>query len=136
MDRLTPDLRYLAWAVILGIVQIILAAYATAAQRPNGLAWAAGSRDAPQPPPTGVAGRLSRAWDNFLETFPLFVAAVLLVHVTGRGGALSAWGAALYFWGRVVFVPLYASGIAYARPVAWAVAMTGIALLLAAALLG
>jgi hypothetical protein len=41
----------------------------------------------------GVAGRLERALRNFLETFPLFATAVLLVQITGRNGRMSAIGA-------------------------------------------
>ena len=46
----------------------------------RGLRWNAGPRDEPMPPLTGVAGRLSRALRNFLETFPFFAAAVLIAH--------------------------------------------------------
>lgn len=133
---LTPELRALAWAVVLGVVQILAAAYAVAAQRQGGLTWAAGSRDTPQPPPTGVAARLVRARDNFAETFPFFAAAVLAAGMTGHTGGLSATGAAIYFWGRVIYLPLYAAGVPYLRSVVWGVATAGMLMVLAATLLG
>jgi uncharacterized MAPEG superfamily protein len=85
------------------------------------------------PPLTGIAGRLERALGNFLETFPAFVAAVLLVHLLGREGALSKWGAVLYFSARLVYLPLYATGVPLVRSIVWNVAFIGIVLLLIAA---
>ncbi len=85
------------------------------------------------PPLTGVAGRLERALRNFLETFPVFVAAVLVVHVMGREGSLSAWGAVLYVAARLVYLPLYAAGVPLVRSLVWNVASVGIVLLLLAA---
>ena len=48
----------------------------------RGYLWTAGSRDEAVPPLTGIAGRLERALRNFVKTFPLFAAAVLIAHVT------------------------------------------------------
>ena len=128
---MTPELRWLAWSVVLGIVQILAASMATSSQRPGGLQWSAGARDEPQPPPAGVAGRLTRARDNFLETFPFFAAAVLAAHLGGRSGALTGWGTLIYFWARVAYVPLYASGVPYLRSIVWGVAMVGLFMVLA-----
>jgi uncharacterized MAPEG superfamily protein len=127
---MTPELHWLAWSVVLGLVHILIAAGATSSQRPNGLQWSAGARDEPQPPPTGVAGRLTRARDNFLETFPLFAAAVLAAHLAGRNGAMTGWGTLIYFWARVVYVPLYAAGVPYLRSVVWGAAMVGLVMVL------
>jgi uncharacterized MAPEG superfamily protein len=54
-----------------------------------------------------MPGRLQRALRNFGETFPLFAAAVLIAHVENVHNAYTLWGAHLYFWGRVVYLPLY-----------------------------
>jgi uncharacterized MAPEG superfamily protein len=75
---------------------------------------------------------LERALRNFLETFPVFVAAIFLVHVLGREGALSQWGAGLYFSARVAYLPLYAAGVPLLRSLVWNVAFVGIGLLLLA----
>ncbi|WP_353842844.1 MAPEG family protein [Mesorhizobium sp.] len=77
------------------LIQIVVSSHAASFQR--GYRWTASSRDAEVSPLTGVAGRLERALRNFLETFPVFVVAVFLVHVLGRESALSEWGAGLYF---------------------------------------
>jgi len=129
----TVELRMLALAVVLGLAQIIAASHAASLQR--GYRWTASPRDEPSPPLRGVAGRLDRALRNFLETFPLFAAAVLAVQLTGTHGTLTEWGARLYLWARVAYVPLYAAGVPLVRSLVWNVATAGIALLVVALLL-
>jgi uncharacterized MAPEG superfamily protein len=96
------ELRMLTFSVVLGILQIIAASHAASLQR--GYKWTASPRDAKVEPLRGVAGRLDRALRNFVETFPLFAAVVLVAHVTDTHDALTEWGARLYFWGRVAYV--------------------------------
>jgi uncharacterized MAPEG superfamily protein len=43
---------------------------------------------------------------------------------------MTIWGAQLYFWARVAYVPLYAFGVTYVRTLAWTVATLGIVLVL------
>src|SRR5579872_5978840 len=71
-----------------------------------------------------------RAWRNFMETFPLFAALVLLATAMGKHSPATEWGSELYFFGRVLYVPIYTSGIPVARTAAWSVAVAGIVLLL------
>ena len=125
------ELAMLAAGCVLCLVQIIISSHAASLQR--GYRWTASSRDAEVPPLTGVAGRIERAFRNFLETFPVFVAAVLLVHVLRRESALSEWGAGLYFSARLVYLLLYAAGVPLLRSLIWNVAFVGIVLLLLAA---
>ena len=65
----------LTFSVVLGIVHIVGASRAASLQR-GGYRWTASARDGRLL--RGVAGRLDRALRNFLETFPLLVAASLL----------------------------------------------------------
>lgn len=131
---MTVELRMLALSVVLGIVQIVAASHAASLQR--GYRWTASPRDGEVGPLRGAAGRLDRALRNFAETFPLFAAAVLVAHVSDTHGALTEWGARLYFWARVVYVPLYAAGVPLIRSLVWNVATVGILLLVAALFLG
>jgi uncharacterized MAPEG superfamily protein len=124
----TIELTMLALSVALGLVQIVVASHSASFQR--GYRWTASSRDAPVEPLRGVAGRLDRALRNFLETFPLFAAVVLSAHAAGRHSALTEWGAQLYFWGRVAYLPVYAAGIPLLRSLVWNVAAAGILLFL------
>lgn len=121
------ELKFLAWAIVLGFVQLLLADALVTRQR--GLAWNTGPRDS-SPPLTGVAGRSERAYRNFLETFPFFAAAVLAVTLAGRTSEHSALGVQLYFWARVAYVPLYLGAVRYVRSFAWVVAMAGLVLVL------
>ena len=123
------ELKILAWSVVLGLVHILLSAHSASWQ--VGYRYTAIAREA-RPPLTGVAGRLERALRNFLETFPIFAAAVLLVQVTGRHGSLSEIGAEMYLAARIIYVPLYAAAVPLIRSMVWNVATIGIVLILLA----
>jgi uncharacterized MAPEG superfamily protein len=125
---MSVEMKMLLWAVVLGLVQIGLAATLSTAQR--GLAWNAGPRDEAPLPLTGVAGRLDRALRNFAETFPFFAVGVLMLALLQRSTAESTLGAQLYFWARVAYVPVYAAGIPYLRTLIWAVALVGLLMVL------
>lgn len=127
---MATELCMLMWSVVLGLVQIAIAATGSVVQR--GLGWAAGPRDGEPKALTGIAARLDRARGNFLETFPLFAVAVLLVLALQRHDGMTVLGAQLYFWARLAYVPAYAAGIPYLRTLIWAVSMVGIVLLVAA----
>jgi len=118
----------LALSIVLGLVQIVLASHAASLQR--GYVWTASSRDEAVPNLTGVAGRLERALHNFVETFPLFAAAVLTAHVAGAQSWMTEWGAQLYFWARIAYVACYAAGVFLVRSLVWNVAALGIVLVL------
>jgi len=126
---MTTELSLLLWSVVLGLVHIALAATGSVSQR--GLTWAVGARDGAPKPLTGIAARLYRASNNFLETFPLFAAAVLLAVVLQRHGGMTLLGAQLYFWARLAYLPVYVAGIPYLRTLVWAVSIVGIVLVLA-----
>ena len=125
---MTLELKMLALSVVLGLVQIVLASHAASLQR--GYAWAASPRDEAVPILTGAAGRLERALRNYVETFPLFAAAVLMAHVAGRHSWMGEWGVQLYFWARVAYVAFYATGVLLVRSLVWNVATIGIVLVL------
>ena len=127
---MTTELFYLALTLVLALVQIFLPAAGRTAR--FGLAWNAGARDEPKGSAGPITDRLERAQANLFETLPLFIGAVLIAHVAGRNGALTAWGTALYFWARVVYVPLYAFGVPYVRSLVWTVSFAGLVLILAA----
>ena len=124
------ELQMLAWAIALGLFHLMLDAGLKTSQR--GLAWNASARDGEPKPLEGVAGRVNRGFGNFLETFPMFAAAVLAVALLGRADAQTALGAQLYFWARLAYIPAYASGIPYVRSLIWAVSLVGILMVLIA----
>jgi uncharacterized MAPEG superfamily protein len=129
LDGLPIEIVLLAATLILAIVNLFWAANARTQQ--YGTAWNMGARDEALPPLQPLPGRLLRAQANLMETLPLFVAAVLAAAWVDRLGALTAWGAALYFVGRVVYLPLYAMGVPKVRTLVWMVSMVGLLLVIA-----
>ena len=127
---MTPEFILLALTLILALVQIGAAGMARTAEL--GGKWNAGPRDGAAPPPGKVAGRLMRAQANLFETLPIFAAAVIMAHIAGKDGALTALGAHLYFFGRLIYLPLYAFGVPYIRSLVWLVAAAGLVMVLAA----
>ena len=125
---MTTEYQMLLWTVILGLVQLVI--HVLAAIKVRGLMWAFSPRDATLPPLEGVAGRLDRGFYNLLETFPFFAAAVLAAGALGVHSPLTVWGATLFFWARVVYIPIYAVGLPVVRTGVWSVSVLGIVLIL------
>lgn len=123
------EMQILFCAILLGLIQLVLAA-ATGVHS-AGLAWAAGPRDEARAHPGRIAGRFERAFENFLETFPFFAAAVLLAHALDKTTHTSVLGAQIYIWARVLYVPAYVIGIPLVRTLIWAASLAGILMVLA-----
>ncbi|AIF48524.1 MAPEG family protein [Dyella japonica] len=121
------ELKMLGWSTILGLVYLVFATQLSLMQR--GMTWNAGNREE-SVPLTGLAARAERASRNFLETYAFFAAAVLVVVVGQCTSAKTALGAELYFWARVVYLPVYAIGIPYLRTLVWAVSVVGLVMVL------
>ena len=128
---MTTELQMLLWAMALGLVHLVATVLASVAQ--NGMMYAFSARDE-QKPLTGTMARLDRAFRNFLETFPFFIAAVLMAQALNQHTAMTVLGAQLYFWARLIYIPLYVSGLPVVRTVSWSVSVAGILLVMSAAL--
>ena len=126
---MTTELTMLAWAVVLGLVHVVATGQLRVAQ--FGPRYGMGPRDEKKAL-TGIPARVERAFANYMQTFPFFAAAVLIAHVAGRHSWLTVTGSELYFWARLVYVPLYATGLPVLRSVAFLVATLGIVLILVA----
>ena len=130
MFNMTPELTYAALTILLAVVQIFLPATGRTLQ--HGPKWNAGPRDEDMPASNVVTGRLERAQANLYETLPLFLGAILIAHVSGEDGFLTYWGATLYFWARVLYVPLYAFGVTGVRSLVFLVSLAGLLMIVAA----
>ena len=124
----TMELQLLCWSVALGLAQLLAAAMLST--RDKGVAHNLSPRDEDGAPVSVLTGRMQRAFANFKETFVFFAVAVLLVTVLNSESELSAWGAQLYFWARLAYVPVYAAGIPGLRSAIWTVSLLGIVLIL------
>jgi uncharacterized MAPEG superfamily protein len=130
---MTIELNLLTASVVFGIVHIIIVGHLQSWQR--GYRWTASSREASVTPLTGVAGRAELALRNYLETFPFFAAAILVVTVTNTHSWLTVWGAHFYFWGRIFYAIFYAADKPLARSLMWNIPTIGILMNVAGLLL-
>jgi uncharacterized MAPEG superfamily protein len=124
---MTPDLKYLVWAAALTMVQLLVVIVGATMQFP--MPVLAGNRETAVEG-RGWVGRAQRAHRNMLESLVLFAILVLVAQVTGRANAMTALGAALFFYGRLSYAAIYWAGITWVRTVAWAIASTGLVLIL------
>jgi len=122
------EIQMLCWSAVLGLVQLLIST--TLAVGDQGLPYATGPRDTPSPPLKIITGRFLRAFHNFRETFVYFAVAVLLVTLLNKTSATTALGAQLYFWARLVYIPIYAAGIPFARTAVWTVSVIGLVMVL------
>jgi uncharacterized MAPEG superfamily protein len=127
MEALPTELVVLAWSVVLLMVHVLL--QGAAATRDNGLDYNASARDEERPV-SKLTGRLNRAKNNFLETYPAFVALALALAVSGRTGGWAATGAVVWIVARIVYLPLYAAGVPVIRSLAYVVSVVGLALMI------
>ena len=123
------ELKMIGVAVILGMIQLL--AGSIAARTQQGYTWGMGPRDDPSPI-SGVPARLQRNFSNFLETFPMFAAAMLAAVWLGNTGTLTEIGGYLYLLGRTIYIPLYAFGVRQVRTYVWIAASTGLLVVTAA----
>jgi uncharacterized MAPEG superfamily protein len=120
------ELKMLLFTVALFFVQLVAQIVAEILQ--HGLGYAVSSRD-DWKNPTGVASRIECAYFNLLETLAPFAALVLIVLYTGNANANTALGAQMYFWGRLLYFPVYISGLPWIRTIVWTISTAGIALI-------
>jgi uncharacterized MAPEG superfamily protein len=120
----TREVQLLIAAVIMGLAHLVIATVAGSGGHRD-TAWLLGPRDDPRPV-SGQAARLSRAYANFEETFPLFAVSVIAVVVAGKTGTQAQFGCWLYLIGRLLYIPLYWLGLPVVRTIAWTASMIGI----------
>ncbi len=129
---MTVELTLLVWSVALLLVQITIQAMLLT--RDMGSDYNASPRDEEREL-SSVAGRAERCLRNFLETWPAFIALVLVGAVTDISNGLTVWGAWLYLGFRIAYIPLYLFGVSYIRSAAFLGAFAGLALMLSGLLL-
>lgn len=120
------ELQYLVFTIFLLIIQMLF--QVGAGFLANGFMGFVGSRD-DEVLSTGIGGRFERAYYNMLETFPVFAALVLIVHITESFDSISALAVQLYFWARVAYIPIYIIAVPFLRTIIWLVSMIGIVML-------
>ena len=66
LGHMSVEMTALALAIALGFLQLFLAAHVVTSKR--GIKWNVGARDETAPLKSNLAGRLDRAYKNFMET--------------------------------------------------------------------
>ncbi len=109
---MTVDLTCLVlnalWGLVLVFVEI------TGKTRAGGPAWNAGNRDTEPEVPEWVK-RAGRALSNHKENFPLFLTAVIVVHLAHANDSTSAVAAVTYVVARVLHGAFYIGGVKRVR---------------------
>lgn len=122
------ELTCLAISVVLGLIYLSVQTLLRKAEL--GVSYDVSARDEGREVSGVLAGRADRAYRNFLETFPLFVAVVALVELSAGSDGLTQWGAGLYLAFRIVYLPLYLIGVPWLRSFVWNIATAALAVML------
>ncbi len=126
---MTADLCYVACSALLAwIMAMTGSAIRARVWTWSGLVVAMGNRD-DMPPPSPLAGRADRAAKNMTENLVLFVALVVAARLGGVDSSKIAVGAAVFFWARVVYFPVYLAGIRVLRTVVWGASIAGLVMI-------
>ena len=126
---MTTDLLYLTLSA--GLCAIMWIPYILSRIQTWGLVNAVGyPKDPPAEPDWAL--RLTRAHANMVENLAPFAALVLVAQAAGAASAMTALGAAIFFWARVVHAVVYTLGIPWLRTLAFAVSWVGMVLIFVA----
>lgn len=120
------ELLCLELAILLWLVHVVV--QASTARPELGDDYLVSPRDQEIEPKGLMARRAKRALHNYMENFPAFIAADLALIATQHTGG---WGAAGWIIARIVYLPLYMSGVKYVRTLCWIVSIVGLLMMLA-----
>jgi len=102
----------------------------TLTDKKSGIAETLGPRDNPKPLPTS-GERAVRAAANMQEALPVFLTlALLAVFQGGETATAATTGAMIFFVARLIYVPMYLSGILGVRSLAWMGGWVGLVMML------
>ena len=119
----------LAWSAVLLSLMIVLAGLLKyEAWTWRGIQVMVSNREN-VPPPSRLAGRADRAANNMIENLVVFAALAAAVQFAGREGGQAQLGAAVFFWTRLAYWPVYLAGIVYVRTALWIIGLIGLAIM-------
>jgi uncharacterized MAPEG superfamily protein len=120
------ELTLLVWSTV--VFALYLGAQSTLYRVQYGVRFANTARDN-EAPPNVMTARADKALRNFLETYAVFIALAVATELSGRSDGLTQWGAQIWFWCRIVYLPLYVSGVRDIRSLVWFVSFIGLILM-------
>jgi uncharacterized MAPEG superfamily protein len=123
---IVAELAVINWALIVAASLIKAKAW-----KPSGLMAALGNREKEEDC-NGFPARTDRAAKNMLENMVLFTALALVASVGGVTDPHVELGARIFYWARIVYIPIYMIGIPVARTGVWAISIVGMGMIFAA----
>jgi uncharacterized MAPEG superfamily protein len=112
---MSTDLKYLAFTAML--TASLWIPYVVAQVMTNGFLTPPNYVD-PAPRPVPLWGqRADRVYLNAVETFAPFAALVILIQLTGKADAMTAFWTQCFFWLRIAHAVVYWAAIPYIRTV-------------------
>ena len=122
------ELTYLAWSVLLVLGYLSVQVVELLVR--NGFVVAL-TYDTDKEKPIGLRmQRFNASFANFLVSYPAFIALVLMLAITNSANDTTALGAAIWFWARILHIPIHISGIAVIRTLVWLTSLAGLLLML------
>ena len=121
------ELTLLLWSVVLA--GLYVGAQSIFYRIEYGVIYAGSARDNERAPKNLLTARAEKALRNFLETYAVFIALVVVIELGGRSDGLTVWGSQLYFWARVAYLPAYLSAIPFLRSGIWMISAIGLVLM-------
>jgi uncharacterized MAPEG superfamily protein len=120
-------------AVVTWLCLVVASLLRTRGWTPRGMLLAFGNRD-DLAEPTPLAARAARTATNTLENFVLFSAIALVANAVEPNSVAVQRGAELFFWSRILYIPVYYAGVKYLRTAVWMVSVVALAGMVAAML--
>lgn len=120
---LVIHMAVVTWLTLLAAGLIRVKAWTVA-----GTLLAFGNRD-DLPEASALAGRAERTARNTLENFVLFAAIALIAQAAASQSPRILLGAQVFFWSRLLFIPVYYAGIKYLRTVVWLASIAGLGMM-------
>ena len=112
---MSTDLKYLAFTAMLTAALWI--PYVVAQVMTNGPLQPANYVDPTQRPLPPWGKRADRVYLNALETLAPFAVMVILLQITGKANATTAWLTMAFFWLRVLHAVVYWAAMPYIRTI-------------------
>jgi len=120
---MSTELGILAFYGLVIILNIV--AQVSWATLTESITYLAGPRDESHTPAT-ITGRLKRATDNGVTAMAYFAPAVLILQMQGLTTANTLLAAQTFLVARVIYVGLYAAGVAWLRTIVWIIALLAV----------
>jgi len=122
---MSTELKYLAFTALL--TASLWIPYVIAQVKTNGFLIPENYVDPKQRPLPFWGQRADRAYLNAVETFAPFAALVLLIQVTGKADAMTAFWAMSFFWLRLAHAVVYLLAVPYVRTLVFTLGFVSVA---------